>query len=238
LEQPFLFRNDWGPGRGLVMALFISAIFGFLIAFLVQLALMPLVGWGAMTIFFAPLTEEPSKALAMLIVAFFVWKLVPNRRYGAALGAAAGLGFGVVESILYLYNIAASDLPSELLLIRILITPLMHPLWSAFVGIGVFTLLTMWSASGEVSKVSSTLPLLFLLIGMANHIVWNTVALVPSAGYWPIAVDAIIIFPVFAIILRDFLGGRFNFQRFFESPPEQSPYPITTPPPAPPPPPL
>jgi len=236
LEQPLLFRSGWRPNRGLVIALIISAVLGFLVAFFVQLALLPIVGWGAMTIVMAPLTEEPSKALAMLIVAVFVWKVVPNRRYGAVLGAAAGLGFGVVESILYLFNIAASGLPSELLVIRILITPLMHPLWSAFVGIGVFAIMAKRQASGDVSKTSLTLPLLFLLVGMANHMVWNAIATIPDAGYWSIAVDAIIIFPIFAIILRDFLGGRFNFQRFFESSPEQSRYPITAPPPPPSPP--
>jgi uncharacterized membrane protein YpjA len=44
-----------------------------------------------------------------------------------------------------------------------------------------------------------------------------------------------VIFPLFAIILRDFLGGHFNFQNFFESLQESpSPAEVFVPPPPPP----
>jgi len=31
----------------------------------------------------------------MLAIALLLWRVVPNRRYGAALGAVVGLGFGI-----------------------------------------------------------------------------------------------------------------------------------------------
>ncbi|MEM2111823.1 MAG: hypothetical protein QXX08_08095, partial [Candidatus Bathyarchaeia archaeon] len=46
----------------------------------------------------------------------------------------------------------------------------------------------------------------------------------------------LIVSPIFLFILRDFLGGHFNFKRFFEPLPEPSPfYPTIAPPPPPPP---
>lgn len=195
-------------------------------------------------IFFAPLTEEPSKALAMLIVAFVMWRVVPNRRYGAALGAAAGLGFGVAESILYVFQIAVSNLPEiaairgEAIAIRVIVTPFMHPLWSAFVGIGVFALVANRHRTTRLSKSPTSLPMLFLLLGMLNHLVWNSVSLgLSQFGYLPIVINLLVTFPLFAIVLRDFLGGHFNFQNFFEPLAEpMAAYPAMPPPPPPPPP--
>lgn len=240
LEQQLLSGRSIGIIGGFLVAFVVSAVLGLLISLVVQLALLPVVGMDALMVAIAPLTEEPSKALGMLIVAVFMWKIIPNRRYGAALGAAAGLGFGVAESILYIYSIAASNLPAELSIVRIVITPLMHPLWSAFVGLGVFVCIAKRSNRGSTESSSLGLALLFMLTGMANHLVWNSVALLSlyGIGYWSIALDAILVFPVFALVLRDFLGGHFNFQNFFTALPEpSSPYLQASPPPPPLPPP-
>src|SRR4030065_631300 len=84
------------PTIGLLCSLIIAATGGLGLSLVVQLPILAAVGLIPVTVFFAPLTEEPLKALGMLIVLFLLWKLIPNRRYGAALGAAAGLGFGFV----------------------------------------------------------------------------------------------------------------------------------------------
>jgi hypothetical protein len=39
-------------------------------------------------------------------------------------------------------------------------------------------------------------------------------------GLIDLVVDLVLIAPVFAIIINDFPGGRFNFRNFFESLPE------------------
>lgn len=150
-----------------------------------------------------------------------MWKTIPNRRYGAALGATSGLGFGVAESILYIVQLAAAG-SAEGVFVRVVVTPLMHPLWSAFVGIGVFALFSGRSAQPDIKKSSPwLLPLLFVGLAMLTHCIWNTLSLGLSyagLGYFATVPDIIVIFPIFALILRDFLGGHFNFQNFFESP--------------------
>src|SRR4030042_3675307 len=127
------------PTMGLLCSLIIAATGGLGLSLVVQLPILGAVGFVPVTGFFAPLTAAPIKALGMLIVLFLLWKMIPNRRYGAALGAGGGTGFGVAESILYIAQLAAAG-SAEGVAIRIIVNPLMHPLWSAFVGIGVFVL--------------------------------------------------------------------------------------------------
>jgi RsiW-degrading membrane proteinase PrsW (M82 family) len=173
----------------------------------------------------------------MFVAVYLAWKTVPTRRYGAVLGAAAGLGFGVLESILYIISILVSGESWGLVGIRIIVTPLMHPLWSAFVGIGVFALLAnIKPPKSNAPKSPMWMPWLFLLLGMINHMVWDSFTLLP-VGLIAIAINIILVFPIFAIILRDFLGGHFDFQNFLESLPEElTPFPTVPPPPPPPPP--
>jgi RsiW-degrading membrane proteinase PrsW (M82 family) len=222
--------------------LWVSLIFagsiGFVLAWLIETAIGPSVGGDAILVFFAPLIEEILKALAMILVVYLMWRTVPNRRYGAVLGAAAGLGFGLVESVKYIIDFVFSG--SYIAIpIRIIVTPIMHPLWSAFVGVGVFALVASSRASRpNMPKSPVWLPWLFLLLGMTNHIVWNSIVdALGSLGLLPIILDVIFVFPVFALMLRDFLGGHFNFQDFLHPIPEEAPsYPAAPPPPPPQPP--
>ena len=231
--------NGKTPTIGLLCSLIIAATAGLGLSFVVQLPILGAVGLIPVTIFFAPLTEEPIKALGMLIVLFLLWKLIPNRRYGAALGAAAGFGFGVAESILYIYQLAVAG-SAEGVAIRIIVTPLMHPLWSAFVGIGVFVLFSSKPTQLGVPKQRNWGLALFLFaLGFFNHLIWNSLTLglsLAGMGIFATVPDILIIFPLFAIILRDLLGGHFNFWNFFESA-EALPLLPSVPPPPPPPPP-
>lgn len=220
---------------GLLVSLVLAAVVGFLLSLVVQLALSS-AGTVALVVVLAPLTEEPFKAVGMLVVALFMWKVIPNRRYGAALGAAAGLGFAIAEDILYFSQFYAAGAGTEAYVIRFVLLPFMHPVWSAFVGIGVFAFVVKF----KTGSTSLGLPLLFLFLGMANHMVWNGIAATaivnPGLGYAPIIADVLVTFPIFALVLRDLLGGHFNFQNFFQTVSEPTPQFSPVPPPPPPPP--
>lgn len=233
-QQTLRFRLSKSIRFGLIFALIFSATAGFLIAVAIEIPAIPS-GIALVTVI-APLVEEPVIAISMLIVAFFFWRTVPSRRYGAALGAASGLGFGVAESLVsYIipYGLAGN---AEAVGTRILVTPFMHPLWSAFVGIGVFTLAAKRSGFKNLSLIFS---LQFLGIAYLNHICWNSLSL--GLGYitqsiFPSAfLTGIIVFPIFALVLRDILGGHFNFQNFLANFPEQKVMAPAPPPPPPPP---
>jgi RsiW-degrading membrane proteinase PrsW (M82 family) len=228
------------PTMGLLCALIISATAGLGLSIVVQLPILAVAGFIPVTVFFAPLTEEPIKALGMLIVLFLLWKILPNRRYGAALGAAAGFGFGVAESILYIAQWAAAG-SAEGVAMRIIVTPLMHPLWSAFVGLGVFALFSNGPTQFGMPKQRNWNLALFLFgLGFFNHLIWNSVAIglsIAGLGILSTLPDIFIIFPIFALILRDILGGHFNFWNFFESTEITPQFPSVPPLPPPPPPP-
>lgn len=220
---------------GLLVSLVLAAVVGFLLSYFAQLALIPL-GTIPLVTLFAPLTEEPFKAVGMLIVALFMWKVIPSRRYGAALGAAAGLGFAIAEDILYFSQFSAAGAGADAYVVRFLLLPFMHPTWSAFVGIGVFAFVAEKSRTG---RVKLGLPLTFLSLGILNHIIWNSIAVLlsPGLGSGSILVDVFVTFPMFALVLRDFLGGHFNFLSFLEPVPDmaQQYFPVAPPPPPPPP---
>ena len=217
------------PTRGFIVALIFAALASMGLSFVVELPFLVLTGPVLTVAVFAPLLEEPFKALAMVVVVFFMWKTFPNRRYGAALGAAAGLGFGISESIIYI----AGTPTVETFLTRVIVT-LMHPLWSAFIGLALFAMVSGKTVPMGSRNPSGFLMVVLFLTGVANHIIWNSLAV--GLGFLGFLLDVFVIFPLFAIILRDFLGGHFNFQNFFE--PLETPlaYPEVPPPPPPPPP--
>ena len=85
-------------------------------------------------------------------------------------------------------------------------------------------------------KLSLFFSLQFLGIAYLNHICWNSLSLglgyaIPSI-FLIAFLTGIIVFPIFALILRDILGGHFNFQNFLESSSEDmAPFPTIPPPP-------
>jgi len=242
LETPPKSMNPTDHLVGFLTAFVVAALLGTFLSSALQRSVQPVFGinylW-ALLVIVAPITEEISKMLGVLLIAYFMPNLFPNRRYGAAWGAAAGLGFASFESILYLLQQTGLDA-----FLRLICLPMMHPVWSAFVGLGVFVFAAR-KARGKKGffEALSGLPLLFLFIAIFTHIAWNAiVVLLPAAGgVWRTPglttfVNILIVFPVSALILRDFLGGLFNFKNFFESIPELPPYyPKVTPPPPPPP---
>ncbi|MEM2110830.1 MAG: PrsW family glutamic-type intramembrane protease [Candidatus Bathyarchaeia archaeon] len=241
LERPPQFKSEFEPIIGFLIPLVFSGFFGILIALGINNAILPALGQAGwlLLVVIAPIIEEITKALCMLFVVYAIAGMFPNRRYGAFVGAAAGLGFGTMESIIYTVTGQAQGIAA---FVRLIVTPIMHPLWSTFVGIGVFVFAAKKSAGKSFSNALFGLPLAFLVFGIINHALWNAVAvLLPFAGgiwltpFLSTVIDIVTIFPIFAFLLRDFLGGHFNFQHFFEALPEPSPfYPTVAPPPPPP----
>lgn len=235
LENSSQLPGGKSPTSGFIVAFIFAALASAALSFVAQILFILLVGGAVTLAVFAPLTEEPFKALAMLVVVHFMWKKVPNRRYGAALGAAAGLGFAISEAIVYIVGSPTA----ETVVLRAIVIPL-HPLSSAFVGMGIFAMTAGRSTQGGLSNRYGSLPQLLFLTGIANHMLWNSLVVVfglADLGLAALLLNVFFVFPLFVIILRDFLGGHFNFQNFFE--PLEGPmtaYPEIPPPPPPPPP--
>jgi RsiW-degrading membrane proteinase PrsW (M82 family) len=225
---------------GLIVALILGATLSVGLSVLFEL-LTGIGGVGGVveiaTVF--PFWEEVFKGLSILLVALLLWKTIPSRRYGAVLGASTGLGFAIAENIIYSVQYALGNAANaaELIAGRWVGLPFMHVLWDAFIGIGIFVLLAQKS-SRQRTPIWLAAP--FLLLGLLAHMVWNSIAILLSSIniFGVILVDVIVVFVPFALMLRDYLGGHFNFQNFLTPLPEPiaAPTIISFPPPPPPPP--
>jgi RsiW-degrading membrane proteinase PrsW (M82 family) len=219
--------------KGLIVALILGAVLSIFASILLELAIGA-ENSVAGAIIAMPFIEQTFKGLSIVIVALFVWKMIPNRRYAAALGAATGLGFAISETIIF----AAGGAAGTSVVARIIGEPFMHPLWDAFTGVGVFVLMSQRS---NRQGTPVWLGWLFLLTGLFAHIFWNSIATAAGNNVAAaLVLDLAFVSVPFALLLRDFLGGHFNFQNFFNCPDEtisRQPKILTPPPPILPPPP-
>ena len=198
------------------MALAFGAFFTVAVTLGIESAILSAAGQGGANAFYiivAPLVEEIIKIVCILGVAFALPEAFPNRRYGAAFGAATGLGFGALSGIL---SISTGKMEGAAAFVKVIVTPLSNPLWSAFAGISVFVFISNWQKRKSFSDALSWLTFAVFLFGLVNHIIWNAIGVLIPNPVTSGIVNAVVAFPPFAFLLRDLLGGHFNFNRFFE----------------------
>ena len=207
LEQQFQSSRNLSVKKGLVVALILGAILSALVSIIIETATgVANTAIGAALL--QPFIEQIFKGLSIVIVAWFIWKIIPNRRYGAVLGAATGLGFSITEVIFFAGG------PASIFAARFIAEPTMHPMWDAFVGIGIFVLMAQKSSR---EKTPSWLGWLFIIFGLLAHIIWNSLSVVLAINVFAsLIIEWIVVFVPFALILRDFLGGHYNFQDFLK----------------------
>jgi len=143
----------------------------------------------------APVIEECAKGAVIL-------GLLRLRRHeldgpidGIVYAGLVGLGFAMTENVLY-YSAAAmqSGVPGLLgtFLLRGVISPFLHPLFTAATGIGLGYAAIARSRAGRVLP-----PVTGLAVAMVLHGTWNFAA----SNHHTVAVYLFIMFPVFATIL-------------------------------------
>jgi ABC-type sugar transport system permease subunit len=234
LEQPPLFRNSLEPNRGFVLSFVISIPAGLLAYIISTYGMKPYLGSSFGSVVLSDFVGETFKAFCMLFVAIFLWLVVPNRRYGAALGALVGLGFGLGYQGLSC-AIGQPD-AGQAVMVMVFLT-LMDVISATLTGLGLFALISNQQRLNSFLRALIGLPLFFYFLAVVSWLVWNAFAFAvrPNmAAEW--ILDIIIVIPLFAFIIRDFLGGHFNFQNFLQPLPEPDvfvPEPLPPPPSAP-----
>jgi protease PrsW len=122
----------------------------------------------------APLIEEPTKAVVLLIVAMS--RHFDNTTDGFVYGAAAGLGFGMTENMLYFYQVSqvAGFAPMHgiaswmgTVAIRTFYSAVMHATASSLIGATIG-----WSQFRALPIRLLTVPL-GVVAAMAMHALWN-----------------------------------------------------------------
>lgn len=142
----------------------------------------------------APIVEESAKAAIVFLVFWLRRKDFDGVVDGIVLAGISAAGFAAMENILYL---ARAHMSAEtvglvtVFVMRGLISPFTHPLFTAFTGVGI----GIAAVSGR-RWLKVTAPIAGLLIAMAMHAVWNWSG---STGWF------LLVFPLFEIPL--FVAG-------------------------------
>ncbi len=136
----------------------------------------------------APVTEELCKGLFLVLLLVFRRHELDGVLDGIVYAGMVGIGFAFVENILYLaaaYNGTDGTSPGgtesvgALFVLRCLASPFAHPLYTAFIGIGVGLAVTSRSRAVQVLA-----PLCGYLVAVLAHGLWNGSTLYGSSGFF------------------------------------------------------
>lgn len=200
-------RTDPEPRRLIAFAVGWGALAAILLAIVLELiaigilaaALGPEGGSILGTTVVAPLVEESTKGLALLILLLFLRHHLDNTLDGIVYGALIGLGFALTENILYFaaaYLDGGVGSVGELFVVRSIVNGLGHEVYTALLGAAVG-----W-ARGQHGRGGWRLivPILGWGAAVAAHGLWNTGS---------ILIGVLIEFGDFSLIRASLVAGPF-----------------------------
>ena len=158
----------------------------------------------------APITEEAAKGLFIVLLLWFRRHELDGVLDGIVYAGMVGIGFAFTENIMYLTSTYIGDGgPTsglegavQLFIVRCIFSPFAHPLFTAFIGIGIGV------AVGSRSKlVQFAAPLLGYGMAVAMHAAWNANFLMVSGPaalgtYLVVMVPAFLMAVAFAVWAR------------------------------------
>jgi hypothetical protein len=143
-------------------------VFSGIVAWPLGLFLEPMTLDAVTATFVAPLVEEPSKAVFLLIVALSAQ--FDNTTDGFVYGAAVGLGFGMTENFLYFVDVGSTGdffAWAGTVVVRTLYSALMHACATSVVGATLgFAKFRSWGFKLVLVPVG-------LAVAMGIHALWN-----------------------------------------------------------------
>ena len=155
----------WGAG----LAVFASYILNTLNSSLFFEATHDAAAAGALGgIVSAPLVEESAKGLCLLLLFFFKRKEFDGIVDGVVYATMVALGFAMTENIQYYGAALKSDAAGAIFILRGMLSPYSHPLFTSMTGIGLG-----WAAQSDRWYVKLLAPPLGLLAAMTLHATWN-----------------------------------------------------------------
>src|SRR6266849_4477079 len=156
---------------GALVSVFVAFIFNTSLSIIAAVATHNAqVGQAFGAVISAPIVEESSKALILLIL--FLWKKdeFDGIVDGIVYAGMVGLGFAMTENVLY-YGRAVQGGAGALTFIFILrgmAAPFSHPLFTSMTGIGLG-----WSRQSNNGFVKVVMPVLGFMLAILMHATWN-----------------------------------------------------------------
>ena len=146
----------------------------------------------------APLVEEGAKATAVLGMFWFMRREFDGVVDGVIYATFSALGFAMTENVLYYsHGLLQGDFAFQVLL-RGLLKPWGHPLYTAMTGIGIG--IARESTKGWVKLAA---PVGFYFIGVTMHACWNASGLLSGLIGVPLI---FVMLPLYFVVLLCFLG--------------------------------
>lgn len=156
----------------------------------------------------APVVEESLKGLGLLFLLYLRREEFDGLIDGIVYAGIVACGFAFAENILYLgraFNEAGAGGLVTVFVLRGLVSPFAHPLFTVATGIG----LGLSMHRGLAARVF--LPLLGLAAAIALHAAWNFSSVFGAGGFWQIYLAFQL--PVFCGFLAFVLWARFHERR-------------------------
>lgn len=168
-----LFAFLWGACIATVGAAFLNSIGGSLLG--------AEEGSTVVAVTVAPVVEESLKGLAPLLLLLFRRREVDGVVDGIVYAGLAACGFAFVEDILYLAGGYAESGSEGLLgtfVVRVLMSPFAHPMFTICTGIGIGV-----AATARTGVVRVVAPVLGWGCAVVLHAVWNSATLLTEGGW-------------------------------------------------------
>jgi RsiW-degrading membrane proteinase PrsW (M82 family) len=181
----------WGAFVATIAAIVIGGVGGLVVGFTEEQSLAIV----------APVTEEASKGLFLLLLLWWRRAELDGVLDGIVYAGMVGIGFAFTENILYLaaaYNGSDGVGPGGVVgitstfVLRCLVSPFAHPLFTTFIGIGVGL-----AVSSRTSSVRILAPLGGYVLAVVAHGLWNGSTIFGAQGFFGVYV---------ALMVPAFLG--------------------------------
>lgn len=184
----------WGAFVATLLALLVQGVGGFV------------AGWSevASLAIVAPVSEEATKGLFLVLLLIWRRQEFDGVLDGIVYAGMVGMGFAFTENILYLsaaYNGTDGGAPGGLpglgvlFVIRCIASPFAHPLFTAFIGIGIGLAV---SSRSRLFRIAAPIGGYLLAVGL--HAAWNASTLLAD-GVGFIGIYLVVMIPMFVLMV-------------------------------------
>jgi RsiW-degrading membrane proteinase PrsW (M82 family) len=193
---------SWGALVSVIVSFILNTVFGIAVGVTVS----PELGQIGGAVISAPIVEEASKGVGLLILLIFFRRYFDDILDGIVFAGVIALGFATVENVLYYgRGIAESGLPGLVLLffMRGILSPFAHVSFTSMTGIGCGI-----ARESHNTAVKILVPIAGYIGAVSLHMLWNGMAV--FGGFRNFLLGYLIIEIPFFLI---FLGFSFYIMR-------------------------
>jgi RsiW-degrading membrane proteinase PrsW (M82 family) len=186
---------------GALVAVFASFIINTIIAVVISIGISPAAGQVAGAVLSAPIFEEGSKGLGLLVLLIFFRRYFDDILDGIVFAGVIALGFATVENVLYYGQALGQAGPAALIVtfvMRGVLSPFAHVTFTSMTGIGCGI-----SRESHNKFVRIITPVVGYMAAVTLHAIWNGMAVIGGlqsfiVGYVILEVPFFLIFVGFA----------------------------------------